>query len=174
MRDHLDNFIQQNRNDFDKYDTPPALWKGINHTLTQRRIIPHWLKYAVAAMVIFTIGFGIGHWSNNEIPIISRSYAPDQAKIIESEYYYQTKINEQMQVLQPYFEEEPRLRFDIESDFKELDIYCNELKADLKDNINNEFVIEALIKSYKTKLDILEALHHQLKQECHETHEVIL
>lgn len=171
MNDQLDNFIQQNRDDFEMYEPSPGLWDKIEKTPQRRSIIPQWSKYAISAMVVFALGFGLGQFSDNEkTPEIN--YAPGQVKVIESEYYYQTKINEQMQELQPYFKEEPRLRTDIESDFDELDTYCRELKEDLQDNINNEFVIEALIKSYQTKLDILEALHQQLTQEYHETQEI--
>lgn len=172
MKDQLENFIQENRDSFEMHEPNPALWDKIVKVPKRSSIIPQWSKYAITAMVIFALGFGFGQFSDRERGLSSFEYEPGQVKIIESEYYYQTQINEQMQELQPYFAEEPRLRFDIESDFEELDAFCKELKEDLADNINNEHVIEALIKSYKTKLDILEALHQQLIQECHEEAEV--
>ena len=174
MNDQLDNFIQQNRDDFEMYEPTPGLWDTIGERAQRRAILPQWSKYAMAAMVVFALGFGLGQFSDTDGHLTGNNLVSSQVQIIESEYYYQTKINEQMQQLDPYFQDEPRLQTDIESDFEELDRYCKELKEDLQDNINNEYVIEALIKSYQTKLDILEALHQELTQEYDETPKVNL
>ena len=49
-------------------------------------------------------------------------------------------------------------------DMEELDQAYEELKEDLKDNVANPAVIEAMILNYSVKLEILEDLLHQLKE----------
>jgi hypothetical protein len=79
------------------------------------------------------------------------------------------KINERLNELKPYFAKDPQLEYDLENDLHELDEYCKNLKSDLKDNVNNEEVIEAMIHSYRMKLEILESLLQQLKRQNNET-----
>lgn len=165
MKDQLENFIQENRNEFDLYEPSPQLWDKVKPK--RRSIVPNWSKYVAAAVVVFALGFGSAMFTNSpdRIRLSNAVHTNEEKQIIENEYYYVNQINNKMQQLQPYFVSDPRLKSDIEVDFEELDNYYNELKGDLQDNINNEFVIEALIQSYQTKLMILESLIEQLKED---------
>jgi hypothetical protein len=52
----------------------------------------------------------------------------------------------------------------LHADLEELDEVYLELKEDLKDNVANPEVIEAMILNYRVKLEILEDLLNQLKE----------
>lgn len=166
--DNLEKFAQENRADFDLYEPSPQLWDKVKPK--RKSLVPQWTKYAAAAVIVFALGFGSAKFSSSpdRMHLSDAIHSNEEKQIIESEYYYVNQINERMQQLQPYFVSDPRLKSDIEVDFEELDQYCQELKKDLNDNINNEFVIEALIQSYQTKLVILESLIKQLKQDDNE------
>ena len=57
----------------------------------------------------------------------------------------------------------PEVRHEIDDEMIDLDRAYNELKEDLKDNADNEEVIEAMIQNYRIKLDILEEMLRRLK-----------
>lgn len=168
MKDKLEQFAQDHRADFEVYTPSSQVWDKVKPKRHLR--VPPMLKYGVAAVIVFAMGFGSAKYSSSpDRRHLSDAIHTNQEKqVIESEYYYVNEINERMQQLKPYFVSDPRLKSDIEVDFEELDTYCQELKDDLDDNINNEFVIEALIQSYQTKLMILESLITQLKQDTNE------
>jgi len=69
-----------------------------------------------------------------------------------------------MQKVQPLLSTYPDLGSELNRDFSELDSICLELKQDLKDNVSNQEVIEALIQNYRIKLTILEDLLNQLEK----------
>ncbi|MFA6923344.1 MAG: hypothetical protein WC223_03730 [Bacteroidales bacterium] len=52
---------------------------------------------------------------------------------------------------------------EINVEFSILDKNLKELRKDLKDNVNNEEIIEAMIQNYRIKLDVLENILEQLK-----------
>lgn len=166
--DKLKQFVQDNRADFDLYEPDSHLWEKVKPK--RQSLIPQWAKYAAAALIVFALGFGSAKFSSSpkRMQLSEAIQSNEEKQIIESEYYYVNQINERLQQLQPYFVNDPRLKSDLEVDFEELDQYCEELKEDLSDNINNEFVIEALIQSYQTKLLILEGLIKQLKEDENE------
>jgi len=169
MNKHLENFVENNRNDFDFHEPDALIWKSIHKNVKKHKVKPiAFLKYA-AALLIFVLGFATGVIQNkkheNKQPYgLNRYELKEQSQIIENEYYYKTRINESLQELEPYFINDPQLKYDIQLDFDELDAFYKKLKNDLNDDINNEHVIEAMVQSYEMKLNILKMLHQQLKQ----------
>jgi predicted CopG family antitoxin len=59
----------------------------------------------------------------------------------------------------------------LEDDMEELDEVYLELKEDLKDNVSNPEVIEAMILNYRVKLEILEDLLNQLNEKENQDYE---
>ena len=177
MKDRLEQFTQQNKEAFDMHEPDAKVWQYIkNATIVEKKHKLSWVKYA-AAVIIFVVGFSIGKEYKNLISVNGSNNGGnvkslEQTQLIESEYYYTTKINDKLLELEPYFATDPKLKHDIEIDFEQLDEFYMELKTDLNDNINNENVIEAMIQSYEMKLEILEGLLKQLKQNDHEKAEI--
>lgn len=174
MPNELENFVQQNRENFDTFEPSSNVWNNINKEIKKPKVISmKFVRYA-AAVAIFAFGFTFGNYNKNshniEIETPSKNSAGQfqQTKLIESEFYYNTKINNKLIELKPYFASDPKLKQDLEVDFNELDDFYLKLKADLNQNINNEHVIEAMIQSYQMKLEILESLLQQLKDNNHE------
>jgi predicted CopG family antitoxin len=56
-------------------------------------------------------------------------------------------------------------------DMEELDEVYLELKKDLKDNVSNPEVIEAMVLNYRVKLEILEDLLNQLNEKENQDYE---
>jgi len=87
---------------------------------------------------------------------------PEEVK--ETQVYFSSQINIKMIEIDKCLKENPDLLEDIKKDLKEIDNESTELACELKDNVANEAVIEALIQNYKIKLTIMEEVLSSIKQ----------
>jgi hypothetical protein len=76
----------------------------------------------------------------------------------EAEAYYTSLINQKMDELKPVIDNCPSLQEELNYDMTELDSVYTDLKKDLKDNMANQEVVEAIIENYRLKISILEDL----------------
>ena len=170
MSNRLEDFVKTNRTEFDIYEPSADVWETIEKNVTPKRFNPATLLKYAAAIAIFMAGIYSGIFLNNKgLIAFNEKVTPEQTELIESEYYYTSEINERLNELKPYFAKDPQLEYDLETDLLELDEYYKKLKTDLSDNVNNQEVIEAMIHSYRMKLDILESLLKQLKKQENES-----
>ena len=58
----------------------------------------------------------------------------------------------------------PEIEKELSADISQIDSICSEIKKDLKDNVANQDVIEALIQNYRIKVRILEDMLKLLKE----------
>ena len=85
-------------------------------------------------------------------------------EIQETEQYYSQMVAQRYSELRPYLASDPVVDEMLTADMEELDEVYDDLKEDLKDNVSNPEVIEAMILNYRVKLEILEDLLNQLKE----------
>jgi hypothetical protein len=161
MSDKLDKFVRANSTEFDFQEPSPELWKGIEKAISPRRVI-HWRYYlSRAAVVIFLIGASLVAqrlWMNRA-ELRGRKSAEveiDIPELREAEIYYSGMINAKLEQVKPLLSEYPSLEEELNSDLSELDSIYAGLKSDLKDNIANHEVIEAMIQNYRLRISILE------------------
>jgi len=166
MNDRLEDFVRKHRDQFDPYEPDPSVWLKIQPEggIRRKRTGMRWLRVAAAVAVIFagsaagyyflTGGHGRAEQYGSELP----------GEVLETEQYYSRMVAERYSELGPYLADDPQTRELLRSDMEELDQVYEELKEDLKDNVSNSEVIEAMILNYRMKLEILEDLLHQLKE----------
>ena len=167
MSDRLEDFVRQHREEFDHRQPDPSVWLKINPEnmpLTRERKPLRWLRIAAAIALIFA-GSSAGIWFLTG----DRAGKADMAgeiyvELQETEKYYTAMVAERYEELQPYLAKDPVAGEMLSADMEELDQVYRELKADLKDNVANPEVIEAMILNYRVKLEILEDLLMQLKE----------
>jgi hypothetical protein len=82
----------------------------------------------------------------------------------EAEIYYNSLFNSLYSEASPLLTSHPEIKKELFSDLSQLDSLCADIKKDLKDNIDNQDVIEALIINYRIKTEILEDMLNLLKQ----------
>ncbi len=173
MKDRLEDFIMKNRESFDVLEPDPSLWLKINAGNQgkgkSRRL--NWLRYTAAAAVIFaSLSAGIYYISGiNSSP--EKLYGDLYKEIIETEAFYTNVVNQKYNELQPYMATSPDLKKELDFDLNELDGIYLDLKEDLKDNVGNPEVIEAMIQQYRMKVEILEQLLNQLKEKENNNYE---
>lgn len=170
MEDFLKKHIEQNRNDFeiDSEGLVPA-WDDIAATLDEKEN-KKWFKlsYVWKAAAMIVLGLGISWiWvlqtkapSNETASFEQQLYkvAPDLA---EAEMYYSSLIAEKMQIIKA---NKDAIDSHILDDVATLDAIYDELKNDLRDNANNEEVIEAMLEHHRMKLNILEQILEEIQK----------
>ena len=72
-------------------------------------------------------------------------------------------VNDRLKEVQKYTSNNPEIDKQLNYDLKELDNIYSQLKKDLKDNISNQEVIEALVQNYRLKLQVLEDILSKFK-----------
>ena len=163
----LEDFIRQNREDIDHRDPSPMVWKGIRRNLLNRG--SHLMKRLAAAAVIFVIvTAAILHFAKGNK---DGSLNPGEALLMknnpqlrETEFYYNNLVNSLYNEVSPRLTGYPDIRNEFLHDMSQIDSICTDIKKDLKDNVSNKEVIEALINNYRIKIQILEEMLDQLKQ----------
>jgi hypothetical protein len=185
MSDRLEDFVRQNREEFDLREPDPSLWLKINpptadeslpqadkspFVVKERRPLS-WLRVAAAIAVIFA-GSSAGIYfltgGNNDVDLYSNEIYMEMQ---ETEQYYTHMVADRYNELKPYLVSDPMANEMLTADMDELDQVYGELKEDLKDNASNPEVIEAMILNYSIKLEILEDLLNQLKEKENQDYE---
>ena len=92
----------------------------------------------------------------------------DIPELKEAEMYYTGIINTKMEEVKPMLSDYPTLESELETDLTELDSIYKSLKNDLKDDIANNEVIEAMIQNYRLRISILEDMLEFLESQDQE------
>jgi hypothetical protein len=170
MRDKLEDFIRDHGAEFDLHDPDPALWKGIEKNIAHKKVINWRLYLSRAAIVAVIFGASIvvqQLWLKKDTgtPRNIKSASVEIPELKEAEVYYSGLITEKLQEVKPLLTHNPSLEKELIADLTELDSVYASLKNDLKDNIANNEVIEAMIQNYRLRISILEDMHSYLKSE---------
>jgi len=171
--DQLEQYIIKNRKEFDMFDPDINVWDRISNTQQKKKPRPFFgrpmfLKVAsVAAIIIIT--FSIQELRYNPGSLLSGNKTDnfDENQIpelMEAKVYYTGMLNEKMNEIELMSTDSPEIIEDLNEDMGDLDNAYNSLKADLKDNISNREIIEAMIHNYRLKLQILEDFLRHLKK----------
>ncbi len=161
MSDKLEKFIRANSSEFDFQEPAPELWKGIETTISPKKVIPWKYYVSRAAVVILLIGASMvaqRAWMNRGMskPEKVADFEVDIPELREAEMYYSGMINAKLEEVKPMLSNYPTLEEELNTDLSELDSIYSGLKSDLKDNIANHEVIEAMIQNYRLRISILE------------------
>jgi hypothetical protein len=174
MSDRLEDFVRQNREQFDHREPDPSIWLKINPANTpvvkERRSL-RWLRVAAAVAMIFAGSTAGIYFLTGQRTSADESYSELYMEIQETELYYSQMVSERYSELRPFLAKDPAAEEMLSMDMEELDEVYYELKEDLKDNASNPEVIEAMILNYRVKLEILEDLLYQLKEKENQDYE---
>jgi hypothetical protein len=160
---NLEEQIRKNRKDLDKYNPPEGSWRKIEKELNKdKHLNRQWISIAAMVVVIFGTAVllfrPVYRWSDNKKNI------SDNPQLKETEIYYNNLVNSLYKEATPLLTNNPDAKKELTSDLSHLDSICIDLKKDLKDNISNQEVVEALIQNYRIKIQILEDMVTILKE----------
>ena len=168
--DKLEEHIRKNREDLDRYSPSSGTWKRIERGLkNERSPLSQWLS--IAAMVIVILGTAVvflrpgNRWSNTNREMRSdAALTTANPQLKETEIYYNNVVNSLYREAIPMLTGNPEIEKELNTDISQLDSICSEIKKDLKDNIANQEVVEALIQNYRIKIRLLEDMLIILKE----------
>jgi hypothetical protein len=161
----LENFVRDNRDDFDLRLPSPELWDRIENELRGKAHKKFsWIKVAsgiAAILVVALVTTFLINKGNNKDGVANVS-DPEMKELLETEAYYASEVSGKMSEIQKCYNIYPELKADIESDLNELNNMYNDLKKDLKDNVYNREVIEAMIQNNRLKLELVNRVLEQV------------
>jgi hypothetical protein len=167
--DRLEDYIKNNRDDLDIYKPSPFLWRRITMGLkSDKRTASRWISVAASVAVLIATSVTFYHigkgGKDSERNIISgRVSAGVSPELKEAEAYYNNRVNMLFLEAAPMLTANPDLKRELNFDISRIDSIYLEIRKDLKDNIANQEVVEALIQNYLIKIEILEEVLAILK-----------
>ena len=155
----LEDFVQMNRDDFDDRLPSFELWGKIEDELYQKpkKKFKLWQKAAsIAAVVViaFMSGYYVQLEKNNYLGIAKIS-DPEIKGLLETEAFYATQVSNKLNEIENCYDDYPELRSEIEQTLRELDVLYRQLREDLKDDMMNKQVIEAMIQNNRIRLKMV-------------------
>lgn len=150
MSDKLKHYIEDNQGDFEVYPFDAEVgWAEISDKVRPAKKWPVWKSISVAAcLVLMATGVAVQFGGSQT------------GELTEIESYYESEISYKTSLVKSQIGD-PGVLQDLEA----MDQAFSELKADLKENVDNEEVILAMMENYQLKLQILEEILGELEKE---------
>jgi hypothetical protein len=161
--DELEKHIRDNRDAMDIHDPDPSVWNRIETQLPRKHVtlIPQMWK-AAAAVIVAAVALtallrmtGITGARDNSAQSIVR----------ETEQYYNSLLASLYSEAEPLLTANPMIRTELEAGMSELDTISMSIMKDLKDNVATGEVIEALIRNYRLRIELLEDMLSVMNEE---------
>jgi len=161
----LEQFIKNNRREFDSFEPRPDLWQDIDKRLRQeeKTVRPLWfrtpvMRYAAAILIMIVAGYGVfqlGRSSGQQERLNEQNLARINPELAQAEAYYTSLISEEKSLLDPREVERLGLKDDFNEDLITLDsAYC-QLKKQLIVVPNKEPIVAAMIKNLQIRVEII-------------------
>jgi len=173
--DKLEQFVKNNAEDFNSLEPPAMAWDFIEKGLPARRDKPvrnlwSYAWKAAAAILIFASAWLLNDYRDYKKSFTDSSSTsavvatPELTELSDAEAYYTSQISSKQVELAAYSKEHPEIIEDLKREFSEMDKSKAELKKDLAESNADEKVIEAIILSYRVKLEILDQMLTELRK----------
>jgi len=163
--DNLEKYIRKNRNKFDVYNPDPSIKRRIFSSTYEGRKILMYNKLIRVASVAMLTGFAMMLAYNTGIRRSNYELSGISPELAETEQYYEVLMNSVFNNANPIFATYPGLEKETRADIDDLEKIGKELREDLKENISNREVIEALIMNYRIRITLLEDLVESMENE---------
>lgn len=167
--DKLEEHVRKNREALDRYNPPSGTWRRIRKLIFIKKPNPLRLVVSIAAMLAIIIAsatlflkhdnFLSGNWIT-----ITNSLSDQNPQLKETEIYYNNLVFSLYNKVNPLLAANPDIRNELFTDISHLDSVYVEIRKDLKDNVSNQEVIDALIQNYRIKIELLEEMLEILRE----------
>jgi len=167
-QDRLESFVKENRHEFDQLEPSDRMWEAISGQLNEepkRKIRKFsWMKIAavvVLALAIPTVIYQV-KFSEQKQSAKAVQVDPEVQELIEAEAFYAQEVSGKLAEIQKCYKVYPELKMEIEGDLNELESMYLSLKSDLKENISNKEVIEAMIENNRNRMKLVDDVLEQI------------
>lgn len=166
--DRLESFVNENRHEFDQMEPTDKMWDAISNRLNEKpkqRIRKYtWMKVA-AVVTMVMLGSAVVYQSklsDQKQTAKAIQADPEIQELMEAEAFYAQEVSGKMAEIQKCYKVNPELKSEIEGDLNELETMYLSLKNDLKDNISNKEVIEAMIENNRNRMKLVDEVLEQI------------
>jgi hypothetical protein len=166
--DNLEEYIRKYREEMDRYRPSSGNWRRIRKKIKTGRN-SGWIS--IAAMVAVILGTAVvflrpGYKSSQGTigESSDQTMVKGSSLLKETEIYYNNLANSLYIEATPMLTRNPEIEKELVIDISQIDSICSEIKKDLKDNVANQDVVEALIQNYRIKIKLLEDMLTILKE----------
>lgn len=166
MRDRLEKFVQENREQMDAFEPRPQLWDKIDEHLQEHKKNNRWRVSAIAASlfaVVIMATWATMHFSNNNIQVVTVP-ASINKDMQEAEMYYTGIVAEKQEQLYRYASNKPQLYQRFTTDLSDLQQSYKQLRTEYINSPEQEVVLAALIENLQLQIKILEQQLEIIKQ----------
>lgn len=166
--DQFEKHIRENKQLFD--DKKPAkekMWQAISEELdaTETKVIPLWKspKIRVAASIVIILGI-VGFFSLNFMNSFNNTAinSEENIELKEINSHYQGIVAYHVQLVEANTNLSSEDKKEFLSFMDELDEEYENLKLEMNQDLDNELVLEAIIKNYKKRIELIENLLTQI------------
>lgn len=166
--DRLEEFVSENRHEFDHIEPSDKNWEAISQRLNQhsgkkvRKL--GWLKIAAAVTLLALLPATVYYFSISGQKQLVRAIQvdPEIRELMEAEAFYAQEVSGKLAEIQKCYKVYPELKSEIEGDLNELEAMYISLKKDLRENVSNKEVIEAMIENNRYRMKLVEDVLEQI------------
>lgn len=161
--DKIEEHIRKNREALDRYNPPPGVWRRIRKQVIMKNSTPLRRLVSIAAMIAIIVASAIlflksGDYLSVKWMTGNYSITDQNPQLKETEIYYNNLVFSLYNKVSPLLASNPEISKELFTDISHLDSIYLELRKDLKDNVSNQEVIDALIQNYRIKIELLEEM----------------
>lgn len=161
--DKFEEHIRKNREALDRYNPPSVVWQRIRKRIAIKNSTPLRLVVSIAAMIAVILASAIlllksGNYLSENWMTGNNSISDQNPQLKETEIYYNNLVFSLYNKVSPLLASNPDIRKELFTDISHLDSIYLEIRKDLKDNVSNQEVIDALIQNYRIKIELLEEM----------------
>lgn len=163
--DNFEKYIKENKLHFDEYKADKSkLWLNIESRLekpvSETRSITLWNHTIMKVAAIFIIALGLFSVINISTESSNDDIVSQELNEIDS--HYKGLVAYQVKLVNKNTELSPEEKTEFLSFMDELDEEYEILKIELKKNLDNERILEAIVINYKKRIELIENLLKQI------------
>ena len=162
----LEDFIKANRDEFDFREPSSEVWNKIASNNKKTKVISlrsYFIR--VAAVVAIAAISSVLLWQSNILTpgnIAFNTSDPELKELIDAEAFYAHQVDAKLKEIKKCYYTFPDLKDEVEMDLIELETMYKVLKTDLKENISNKAVIEAMIENNRFRMKLVDDVLEQI------------
>jgi len=164
--DRLEDFVKANRDEFDFREPSPEVWEKINTATRKPKVVSMLHNFLRVAAVVAVVAISsVLLWQSGIISpnnLAQNINDPELMELMEAEAFYSHQVDKKLKEIQKCYYTFPEIKNDVETDLTELEDMYKVLKSDLKDNVSNRSVIEAMIENNRFRLELCDNVLEQI------------
>ncbi len=167
--DNFEKHVRDNREMFNVHKADKAtMWAKIETELEQpkQKVIPLWkspmIRIAASILIVLGVTAFISLFVLRQGNIEEGTFASKELQDIDMHYNY--LVMEQVTLVKNHPDLSPTDREEFLSFMEDLDIEYVQLKLEMRKNLDNELVLEAIVGNYKKRIELIENLLRQINE----------